>query len=120
MCTRLLWSGTSWAQPGQAWTSSRRWVGQAKTTGSGLPGRTAPGPAHPVRLPGPPGPTVRWQARRGGPGGRAVGAVPGLVEQLAGRELEVPRMLATGMPNQAIAEELFVTLFTVKSTSATS
>jgi len=46
--------------------------------------------------------------------------VPGLVEQLTGRELEVPRMLATGMPNQAIAEELFVTLFTVKSTSATS
>jgi len=41
--------------------------------------------------------------------------VPGLVEQLTGRALDVLRMLATGMPNQAIAEELFVTLFTVKA-----
>jgi len=47
--------------------------------------------------------------RGGGPWG-----VPGLVGQLTGRALDVLRMLATGMPNQAIAEELFVTLFTVK------
>ena len=40
--------------------------------------------------------------------------MPGPVEQLTGRELEVLAMLAKGMPNQAIAEELFVTLFTVK------
>jgi len=40
--------------------------------------------------------------------------VPGLVEQLTPRELEVLGMLAAGTPNQVIAEELFVTLFTVK------
>ena len=55
-----------------------------------------------------------------GSGGRAAAAVPGLVEQLTGRELEVLAMLAKGTPNQAIAEDVFVTLFTVKGTSATS
>ena len=49
-----------------------------------------------------------------GSGGRAAAAVPGLVEQLTGRELEVLAMLAKGTPNQAIAEDLFVTLFTVQ------
>ncbi len=49
-----------------------------------------------------------------GPGRRAVPAVPGLIEQLTSRELEVLTMLAAGTPNQAIAKELFVTLFTVK------
>ncbi len=49
-----------------------------------------------------------------GLGRRAAAAVPGLVEPLTGRELEVLAMLAAGTPNQAIAEELFVTLFTVK------
>jgi len=47
--------------------------------------------------------------------GAGRGAVPGLVEQLTGRELEVLRMLAKGMPDQAIADELFVTLFLVKA-----
>ncbi len=48
-------------------------------------------------------------AGRGG-----VTAVPGLVEQLTGRELEVLEMLAAGRSNQAIASQLVVTLDTVK------
>ena len=40
--------------------------------------------------------------------------VPGLVEQLTSRELEVLEMLAAGRSNQAIAGELVVTLDTVK------
>ncbi len=46
--------------------------------------------------------------------GRAVAAVPGLVEQLTARELEILVLLAAGMPNPAIAEDLVVTLDTVK------
>ena len=51
-----------------------------------------------------------------GPGhGRTVpAAVPGLVEQLTSRELEVLAMLAAGRSNQAIASQLVVTLDTVK------
>ena len=49
-----------------------------------------------------------------GAGRGAAAAVPGLVEQLTGRELEVLGLLAAGMPNQGIAEELVVTLDTVK------
>jgi LuxR family maltose regulon positive regulatory protein len=45
--------------------------------------------------------------------GTATG-VPGLIDPLTGRELQVLAMLAAGTPNQAIADELFVTLFTVK------
>ena len=41
-------------------------------------------------------------------------AVPGLVEQLTGRELEVLAMLAAGRSNQAIASQLVITLDTVK------
>ncbi len=40
--------------------------------------------------------------------------VPGLVEQLTARELEVLVLLAAGMPNPRIAEQLVVTLDTVK------
>jgi LuxR family transcriptional regulator, maltose regulon positive regulatory protein len=40
--------------------------------------------------------------------------VPGMVDPLTSRELEVLRMLAVGQPNQAIARELVVTLDTVK------
>ena len=40
--------------------------------------------------------------------------VPGLVEQLTSREMEVLQMLAAGRSNQAIASELVVTLDTVK------
>ena len=40
--------------------------------------------------------------------------VPGLIEPLSARELEVLGLLATGRPNRAIAEELVVTLDTVK------
>ena len=52
-----------------------------------------------------------------GPGSRygtAPATVPGLVEQLTSRELEVLGMLAAGKSNQAIADELVVTLDTVK------
>ena len=41
-------------------------------------------------------------------------AVPGLIEPLTGRELEVLRLLAAGRSNQDIARELVVTLDTVK------
>jgi LuxR family maltose regulon positive regulatory protein len=55
-------------------------------------------------------------AQDAAPGGGRGGAtaVPGLVEQLTGRELEVLQMLAAGRSNQAIASELVVTLGTVK------
>ena len=46
--------------------------------------------------------------------GRDTAAVPGIVDPLTSRELEVLRMLAAGRPNQAIAGELVVTLDTVK------
>jgi LuxR family maltose regulon positive regulatory protein len=46
--------------------------------------------------------------------GTAPAAVPGLVEQLTSRELEVLGMLAAGRSNQAIASELVITLDTVK------
>ena len=52
-----------------------------------------------------------------GPGprsGTAPVAMPGLVEQLTSRELEVLGMLAAGKSNQAIAGQLVVTLDTVK------
>ncbi|HZD00936.1 MAG TPA: LuxR C-terminal-related transcriptional regulator, partial [Actinomycetes bacterium] len=41
-------------------------------------------------------------------------AVPGLIEPLTTRELEVLRLLAAGKPNREIAQELVVTLETVK------
>jgi len=44
----------------------------------------------------------------------AVGAAPGLVEPLTGRELEVLRLLAAGKSNQRIAHDLVVALDTVK------
>ena len=62
--------------------------------------RGAPGSAVPGARPG---------ARPG-----SGSAVPGLVEQLTGRELEVLGMLAAGTSNQAIAGELVITLDTVK------
>ena len=45
---------------------------------------------------------------------RATTVVPGIVEQLTSRELEVLDMLAAGSPNQAIARELVVSLDTAK------
>ena len=44
----------------------------------------------------------------------SVMVVPGLVEQLTGRELEVLQMLAAGRSNQAIAGQLVIALDTVK------
>jgi len=72
----------------------------------------------------------RWPGHAGmdpaGPGDPAgaleaivTAAVPGLVEQLTARELEIPALLAAGMPNPRTAQELMVSLDTVKSTSAT-
>jgi LuxR family maltose regulon positive regulatory protein len=46
--------------------------------------------------------------------GPAPAAVPGIVEPLTSRELEVLGLLAAGRPNQAVAGELVVTLDTVK------
>ena len=48
------------------------------------------------------------------PGKGVPAAMPGLVEPLTSRELEVLEMLTAGRPNQAIAQELVVTLDTVK------
>jgi LuxR family maltose regulon positive regulatory protein len=55
-------------------------------------------------------------AQDAAPGGGRGGAtaVPGLVEQLTSRELEVLQMLAAGRSNQAIASQLVITLDTVK------
>ncbi|MBO0808196.1 MAG: response regulator transcription factor, partial [Actinobacteria bacterium] len=49
-----------------------------------------------------------------GTGRGAAAAVPGLVDQLTARELEILGLLAAGTPNPAIAEQLVVTLHTVK------
>ena len=46
--------------------------------------------------------------------GKHIPAQPDLVDPLTGRELEVLGMLAAGLPNQAIADQLVVTLDTVK------
>ncbi|HEX2156965.1 MAG TPA: LuxR C-terminal-related transcriptional regulator, partial [Actinomycetes bacterium] len=51
---------------------------------------------------------VRQPVRRGGV------VVAGLIEPLSAREVEVLELLAAGAPNRAIAEELVVTLDTVK------
>jgi LuxR family maltose regulon positive regulatory protein len=48
------------------------------------------------------------------PGRGAAAAIPGLIEPLTTRELEVLELLARGRPNRRIAEELVVTLDTVK------
>jgi LuxR family transcriptional regulator, maltose regulon positive regulatory protein len=47
-------------------------------------------------------------------GGGVAAAEPGLIDPLTARELEVLRLLARGRQNQQIAEELVVTLDTVK------
>lgn len=52
--------------------------------------------------------------RPGSDPGRTPAAVPGLIEPLTNRELEVLAILATGKSNQAIADELVVSLDTVK------
>jgi LuxR family maltose regulon positive regulatory protein len=48
------------------------------------------------------------------PGSPHAAAVPGLIDPLTSRELEVLQMLAAGKSNQAIAGELVITLDTVK------
>ena len=49
-----------------------------------------------------------------GAGRGAASAAPGLVEQLTARELEILVLLAAGAPNPRIAEQLVVSLDTVK------
>jgi LuxR family maltose regulon positive regulatory protein len=41
-------------------------------------------------------------------------AAPGLVEALSAREQEVLALLAEGQPNEAVADELVITMDTVK------
>ena len=48
------------------------------------------------------------------PGDQAASATPGLIEPLTPRETQVLELLAAGAPNQRIADELVVTLDTVK------
>ena len=47
-------------------------------------------------------------------GEQPAAAVPGLVEQLTARELEILALLAAGTPNPRIAAQLVVSLHTVK------
>ena len=54
------------------------------------------------------------QLAAAGAGRAAVAAVLGLVEQLIVRELEILALLAAGTPNPGIAEQLVVSLDTVK------
>jgi LuxR family transcriptional regulator, maltose regulon positive regulatory protein len=54
------------------------------------------------------------QAGAAPPSRRAAAALPGMIEPLTGRELEVLRLLAAGRSNQRIAHELVVALDTVK------
>ena len=49
-----------------------------------------------------------------GAGREAAAAVPGLAEQLTARELEILVLLAAGTPNPRIAEQLVITVDTVK------
>ena len=49
-----------------------------------------------------------------GAGRQAAAAVPGLVEQLTARELEILVLLASGASNPRIAEDLVVSIDTVK------
>ena len=49
-----------------------------------------------------------------GSGRDAAAPVPGLVEQLTSRELEILVLLAAGTPNPRIAAELMVSLDTVE------
>jgi LuxR family maltose regulon positive regulatory protein len=54
------------------------------------------------------------QAEAGPPPRRAASSLPGLIEPLTERELEVLRLIAAGMSNQRIARDLVVALDTVK------
>ena len=95
-----------------SWTRARQWprCWQADRRPAGWAGRRG-GPAE---LPGPAPARVRRGARRASGSRRGTFAVPGLVDPLTGRELEVLGMLAAGKSNQAIAAEFVVTLNTVK------
>src|SRR5262249_30510283 len=53
-------------------------------------------------------------AGAGPPGRRTAAALPGLVEPLTDRELDVLRLIAEGRSNQRIAHDLVVALDTVK------
>ena len=54
------------------------------------------------------------QPAAAGAGRASAAAVPGLVEQLTARELEILALLAAGTPNPRIAAQLVVSLDTVK------
>jgi DNA-binding NarL/FixJ family response regulator len=77
--------------------------------GSLRAGRGHQSAAHPV-----PGSRLPLAGTAGNHIVRKYAAVPGIVEPLTCRELEVLGMLAAGQPNQAIASQLVVTLDTVK------
>ena len=59
-------------------------------------------------------PETARPARGHPPAGSRVAVIPGLIEALSERELEVLQLLAAGKANREIANELFVTPDTVK------
>ena len=77
------------------------------------PARRPGGGQHPARLSGSAAGAFAAGPHVPGPA-RDTAAVPGLIDPLTSRELEVLNMLAAGRSNQAIAGELVVTLDTVK------
>jgi DNA-binding NarL/FixJ family response regulator len=57
----------------------------------------------------------RLPARRGSPDASASAALPAGPDVLTARELEVLRLVASGMSNQAIAEQLSLSTYTVQN-----
>lgn len=59
--------------------------------------------------------SVRVRREAAGTGSELDGQLPGLVDRLSERELEVLRMLAAGLPPSEVAKKLYLSPFTLKA-----